>query len=241
MNKLKSTFISVHWLLALNFAFSAFSHWLNDGRLAWWGAIIVAFGFVLKPLLLCMGALSRDDARASVATGIALIGLAFALLTDSGRGAPLAWSFAAAVNVFIHTYWSTSISHGRRLGSHLEVAAKELDGPQLLVFLRKSWCPYSTAALRQLPGFIDKYVPESVPVTKVCDQDELAEQCSMLLRGGIPFGLHWFKGRDAVCPGMALVGQDGELAYVELASSLRQPLNLENPAPRLIKGLKQLA
>ncbi|MFL0798106.1 MAG: hypothetical protein K6L73_11525 [Cellvibrionaceae bacterium] len=241
MNKLKSTFITIHWLLALNFAFSAASHWLEDGRIAWWGAVIVGFGFVLKPLLLRLGVLSRDDARASVATGIALLGLAFALLTDTDRGAPLAWSFAAAVNVFIHTYWSTTISHGRRLGNDLEVAAKATGGPQLMVFLRGNWCSYSLAARRGLEAFCERYVPESVPVTVVSDSDPQAEAFSLSLRGGMPFGLHWFNGRDALCPGIVLIGKEGDLAYVELAASLREPLTLDSPAPRLLKALKQLA
>lgn len=253
MNKIKSIVLTLNWLLAINLAFSAINHWLQDGRIAWWGSVIVAVGFVSKPLLLHLGGLVRDDARASVATGITLLGLAFTILMDAERGAPLAWSFVAAVNVFIHTYWSTTISPGRKLGHGIEAWASLQQSPQLMIFLRGKWCPYSHAARRQLPAFLRNHVPPSVDVTVVTDKpvaneqrqwketnSDIAGSMGLLLRGGMPWGLHWFKGRDAICPALVLLGDKGEIGYIEIASSLREPLNIVDPAPKLLRTLAKL-
>lgn len=224
--------------------------------LVWLACPLIAAVFVVKWCLIKFQWLSRDDERSWQNSLAALLGLGWALLLDSDRGAPLLVAFVSAVNVFLYVYWSTTPSPGVDFGVReraplSDPQGKTFFGPQLLVVLRGPWDPYSSLAFREMADFVANGMPASITVTvispqpfktllrrcrEVVDKDlAWAEAQGLSLRGSVPWPLNHWLGDDSVLPGIVFIDRSGKVAYQEWASSLRTPLNLRDPSPRLLK------
>ncbi len=119
----------------------------------------------------------------------------------------------------------------------------------LLVFMRGDWCPFSALVVHDVKNMQAELTElrtllvygheldcgalnaaqENASVCSVSDPDQtLARSLEISLRGGAPWWARWRgKGRDSICPAMALLDREGECVYWERASNYRLP-----PTPR---------
>ncbi len=121
--------------------------------------------------------------------------------------------------------------------------------PTLLVFMRGDWCPFSALVAHDVKAMqteladvrtllvygheLDSGAMNSASahssVRYVSDPEQaLARSVGISLRGGAPWWARWRgKGRDSICPALALLNREGECVYWEQASNYRLP-----PTPR---------
>ncbi len=117
--------------------------------------------------------------------------------------------------------------------------------PTLLVFMRGDWCPFSKLVRHDVRAMQSELAHvrtllvyghalnsdvmastlEYASIHDVTDPEHtLISALGISLRGGAPWWARWHgRGRDSVCPALALLNREGECVYWERASNYRLP------------------